>query len=137
MLIERQLSIFFAGISTALVVPECSPVCLKHAPVTAGSHVGLLIGTALGALGVLLGILLVAERLEYAGGWGERLWARCTLLAWALFAFGLSAGTAQVAFRAPDLGWRIVLAVDSLAPLAGLMLPFAYQKHLPKRERKG
>lgn len=137
MLIERQLSIFCAGISAALVVPECYPVYMKQAPVSAGPHVGLLIGTALGAIGVFLGILLVAEHLEYADGWGERLRALSMLLAWALFAIGLSAATALVALHAPGLGWRIVLAVDSLAPLTGLMYPFAYRKYLQNREKKG
>lgn len=125
MLIERQVSIFFAGISAALAIPEYT----KHAPVADGPHVGLLIGTALGTLGLLMGIVIAAEEFNNARGRGERLWYLGKILVWTLFAFGLSAGTAITALHAPGIGWRIVLGVNSLAPLAGLMFAFVqYRK---------
>lgn len=130
MLIERQVSVFLAGISTAIAVPEIYPVYVKQAPVTDGSHFGLLIGTALGALGVLLGVLLATEDLKQSDHKGQRLFHLGKLVVWALFAFGLCAGTALVAFRAPGLGWRIALGVDSLVPLAGLMLAFVRSRKL-------
>ena len=121
MLVERQVSIFLAGVSTAIAIPEIYPVCMKQAPVMAGPHVGLLIGTALGALGVLLGVILATDEWEHGNSKGQRLFLLGKIVVWALFAFGLSAGTALIALHSPDIGWRIALGVASLGPLAGLM----------------
>ncbi|MBI4825905.1 MAG: hypothetical protein HY807_05725 [Nitrospirae bacterium] len=122
MLIERQVSIFCAGISTAIVIPEFFQTFVKHVPVTDGPHVGLLIGTAIGALGVLMGMLLVADELSYAEGWGWRLFCLIKILLWIIFALGMSAGTAFFALNTSDILWRILLGLVSLTPLIVLII---------------
>ncbi|MDO8282822.1 MAG: hypothetical protein Q7U10_09430 [Thermodesulfovibrionia bacterium] len=122
MLIERQVSIFCAGISTAIVIPEFFPTFIKHVPVTDGPHVGLLIGTSLGALGVLTGMLIAVDEISYAEGWGWRSFCLIKIFLWIVFALGLSAGTAFFAFNTSDILWRILLGVVSLTPLIGLVI---------------
>lgn len=129
MLIERQVSIFCAGISTAIVVPEFFPTFIKHVPVTDGPHVSLVIGTVLGALGVLTGMLLVADEISYAEGWGWRSFCLIKILLWIIFALGLSAGTAYFALNTSDILWSILLGLASLAPLIGLIIAaFGFRK---------
>lgn len=122
MLIERQLSIFCAGISTAIVIPEFYPAFMKNVPVADGPHVGLLIGAVLGALGVLTGMLLAGEEISYAEGWGWRLFCLIKIFLWIIFALGLSAGTAYFALQTSDIIWGILLGLVSLTPLTGMII---------------
>lgn len=122
MLIERQVSIFCAGISTAIVIPEFIPTFIKHVPVTDSPHISLLIGTLLGALGVLTGMLLAVDEISYAEGWGWRLFCLIKILLWIIFALSLSAGTAFFALQTSDILWRILLGLGSLAPMIGLIV---------------
>ncbi|MBI4844266.1 MAG: hypothetical protein HY809_08105 [Nitrospirae bacterium] len=128
MLVERQLSIFCAGISTAIAIPEFYPTIIKHAPVTEGPHVALLIGTSLGAFGAFLGILLAVEDYSYAGGRGWRLFCMSRMLAWIIFALCLSAGTAFIALKSSYIIWWMLLGVASLSPLISLIAAFVYRK---------
>jgi hypothetical protein len=117
MLIERQISIAIAGVSAALVVPAYTPLFTDKTAAAAGSPVALLIGTVLGALAVLMGLLVSTGDLEGAAG-PLRVLSLVKVVLWSTLAICLSAGTGAVAMHAPGIGWRIGLTLASLAPLA-------------------
>ena len=118
MLIERQFSIAFAGISAALVVPAYTHILNGNPAAATSSPAALLIGTVLGALAVLMGLLLSVGDQEGTTG-GYRLWLLLKTSLWSASALCLSAGTGMAAMLMPGPGWRIALGITALSPLVG------------------
>jgi hypothetical protein len=112
---ERQVSIAFAGIGAALVIPELVGLT-RHPPTTPGGL--LLTGTVLGAMGVFFGSLVVA-------GHPARSARALGLTLWSLIALAFTGVAILAVVRSTTWGWRILLGAAALLPLGGPALVLA------------
>lgn len=109
---ERQVSVAFAAVGAALVVPQY--LAMYHDQ-NAAPGVSLAIGAVLGALGVLLGSLLAADhdaRVVQVLGVGF----------WILIALGLSDAALLGALHSPGWTGQVVFGLSALLPLIGPLL---------------
>ncbi len=112
---ERQVSVAFIGIGAALVIPEYVALS-RHPGVTPGAS--LAVGTVLGALGVLLGSLVISSHPARS--------ARVLGLGfWILVALAFSAAAFAGALHCAGWGRRIVFGLAGVLPLVGPILVLA------------